>query len=285
MGRPDSQNVCSDGGWCRVTRVDNARHPFLDHDGPLPIVHRGGAKEAQENSFSAFQRAVDLGYRYVETDVQATSDGVLLAFHDGSLDRVTDRRGRICDQPYAQVARARIGGVEPIPLLADLLDAFPEVRFNIDSKHPATLLPLVHVLRRTNALDRVCLASFSARRLGWLRSALGPGVCTSLGPREAAALKLASLGGPEPSLPAPALCVQVPQGLGRLPLVDRRFVDTAHRKGLAVHVWTVDAADAMDRLLDLGVDGIMTDRPEVLREVLVRRGQWRGARKGDATPP
>jgi glycerophosphoryl diester phosphodiesterase len=269
-------------GW-----VTTARHPFLEHDGPLAMVHRGGAAEAHENSLAAFQRAVDLGYRYVETDVQATSDGVLLAFHDRHLDRVTDSSGRISELPFAAVARARIGGTEPIPLLGDLLTSFPDVRFNIDSKHPSTLRPLVEVLRRTNALHRVCLASFSDRRLGWLRSALGPKVCSALGPREVAGLKLASVSGRHMRwlrrrLPATALAVQVPAGPAALPLVDRRFVDTAHRLGLSVHIWTVDTAPAMERLLDLGVDGIMTDRPEVLRSVLQRRGLWPGARNSTA---
>jgi glycerophosphoryl diester phosphodiesterase len=255
-----------------------ARHPFLDHPGPLPIVHRGGAAEAHENTAAAFQRCVDLGFRYVETDVRATSDGVLLAFHDRSLDRVTNLTGRIDDLTYEEVAQARIGGTEPIPLLRDLLADFPDVRFNIDAKHPATSRPLVEVLAVADALDRVCLASFSDARLRWLRSALGPGVCTALGPREVGQLKLASVGGPLarllPRLPATARCVQVPVGPGLLPLVDRRFVDMAHDRGLVVHVWTVDDATVMHRLLDLGVDGIMTDRPAVLRDVLLQRGQW-----------
>lgn len=262
-----------------------ATHPYLEHDGPLPIVHRGGAGEALENSAAAFQRAVDLGYAWVETDVQATADGVLLAFHDGRLDRVTDRVGRISELPYAEVSRARIGGVEPIPLLADLLGDFPAVRFNIDAKHPATLRPLVSVLGRTRALDRVCLASFSDLRLRWLRSALGPSACTALGPREIAQLKMAALGGPLRPLPASALCVQVPVGPRPVPLVDRRFIDRAHAAGLVVHVWTVDDPSVMDRLLDLGADGIMTDRPEVLRDVLVRRGQWHGGGHGSSGPP
>jgi glycerophosphoryl diester phosphodiesterase len=251
-----------------------ARHPYLEHDGPLAIVHRGGAAEAQENSAAAFQRAIDLGYTWVETDVRATADGVLLAFHDARLDRVTDRRGLVSELPYAEVARARIGGTEPIPLLADLLADFPTVKFNVDAKHASTLRPLVEVLTRAAALDRVCLGSFSDRRLHWLRAALGPRLCTSLGPRETAALKLASRGGPALRLPLTALCAQVPPRLGPLPVVDRRFVEHAHGIGLAVHVWTVDEPEAMDALLDLGVDGIMTDRPAVLREVMVRRGSW-----------
>jgi glycerophosphoryl diester phosphodiesterase len=251
-----------------------ARHPYLEHDGPIPIVHRGGAGEALENSASAFQRAVDLGYEYFETDVQATSDGVLLAFHDGTLDRVTDRTGRICELPYSEVSQAKIGGAEPIPLLADLLADFPAVRFNVDSKHPATLRPLVSVLTKAAALDRVCLASFSDRRLAWLRGQLGGRVCTALGPREVAALRLA--GSHAPKLPPTALCAQVPPSAGLIPLVERHFVDNAHRAGLAVHVWTIDEAAQMRRLLDLGVDGIMTDRPEVLRDVLTARRQWPG---------
>ncbi len=249
-----------------------ARHTYLEHAGPVPIVHRGGAGEALENTASAFARAIDLGFRYVETDVQATADGVLLAFHDRRLDRVTDRRGRVSELSYAQVAKARIGGVEPIPVLADLLGDFPDTRFNIDAKHLGTLRPLAQVLTAAAALDRVCLASFSDRRLRWLRSALGPKVCTALSPREVAGLKRSALVGAAPTLPATALCVQVPPMLGPLPLVDSRFVEHCHDLGLVVHVWTVDAAPAMDRLLDVGVDGIMTDRPEVLREVLTRRG-------------
>jgi glycerophosphoryl diester phosphodiesterase len=256
-----------------------ASHPFLDHDGPLPIVHRGGALEARENTLAAFEQAVGAGFRYIETDVRVTADGVLVAFHDATLGRVTDRDGRIDQLPWSEVTQARIGGREPIPRLSDLLELFPDVCFNLDAKQDATLRPLARLLRHPGLLDRVCLASFSHRRLRWLRTALGPGACTSLGPAEIVRLKRASQTGRNGALPwlAPnALAVQVPAGPALLPLVDARFVRTAHEKGLAVHVWTVDEEAEMDRLLDLGVDGIMTDRPGRLKAVLVRRGQWSG---------
>lgn len=253
-------------------------HPFLDHgERPLAFVHRGGASEAVENSAVAFRRAVELGFRYVETDVHATADGVVLAFHDARLDRVTDGRGLVERQTWAQVSRARIGGAEPIPRLADLLEEFPEVRFNIDAKHDAAVAPLADLLLRTNALERVCVASFSDRRLGRLGALLGPGACLSLGPRGVLRLRLAATSGRRVPLPR-ADCAQVPSRVGPVTVVDRRFVDTAHRLGLQVHVWTVDEPERMDRLLDLGVDGIMTDRPHTLREVLRRRGQWTEAR-------
>ena len=251
-------------------------HPFLVHEGPLGIVHRGGGHEATENSLSAFQRAVNLGFGCIETDVHATADGVLVAFHDATLDRMTDRRGRIADLHYAEVSQARIGGTEPIPRLDDLLKAFPDTRFNVDAKTAGALRPLARLLRSAGALPRVNLAAFSDRRLAWLRTALGPGLSTALGPREVLLLKSVSLRGGRATFPLTARCVQVPPAIGRIPLVDRAFVETAHAHALPVHVWTVDEPEAMERLLDLGVDGIVTDRPEVLRGVLVRRGQWPG---------
>lgn len=251
-----------------------ALHPFLDHPGPLPIAHRGGAGDWPENTLPAFQGAVDLGFPYVETDVHLTADGVLVAFHDDHLDRVTDGHGRIADLPWSTVRRARVDGREPIVLLDDLLGTFPDLRVNIDPKHDAAVPALVDVLRRTGAVERVCVGAFSDRRLARLRGLLGPALCTSLGPAGVARLRSASLGLPAGRLHA--RCAQVPERAGRARLVDERFVTAAHRRGLQVHVWTVDDPADMERLLDLGVDGLMTDRPAVLAEVLRRRGQWVG---------
>jgi glycerophosphoryl diester phosphodiesterase len=262
-----------------------ARHPFLEHDGPIPFVHRGGALEAFENTVAAFDQCASAGFTYFETDVRATADGVLLSFHDATLSRVTDRDGRISELSWDEVGQARVGGRERIPRIDDLLYGFPDVRFNLDAKDGATLKPLADLLQRDRTLlDRVCLASFSDRRLRWLRTALGDRVCTGLGPREIARLRLASLSGRRVELPATALAAQVPVGPALLPVVDARFVDAAHEHGLAVHVWTVDEDTAMTTLLDLGVDGLMTDRPGVLKSVLERRAQWRGARSGRPAP-
>jgi glycerophosphoryl diester phosphodiesterase len=251
-------------------------HPFLDRgDRPLAFVHRGGASEAAENSAEAFRRAVELGFRYFETDVHATADGVVLAFHDERLDRLTDGRGLVERQTWAQVSRVRIGGTEPIPLLADLLEEFPDARFNIDAKHDAAVAPLADLLLRTSALDRVCVASFSDRRLARLAALLGPRACLSMGRSGVVRLWLAATSGRRVPLPR-ADCAQVPLRFGPVTVVDRRFVDTAHRLGLQVHVWTVDEAAEMERLLRLGVDGLMTDRPAVLRDVLRAREAWPG---------
>jgi glycerophosphoryl diester phosphodiesterase len=246
---------------------------FLDAAPPIAFSHRGFAPDRCENSMAAFERAVELGYRYLETDVRVTADGVALAFHDGTLDRVTDRRGRIADLPWAVVRRARIGGREPIPLLTDLLAAWPHVRVNLDVKADRSVAPTVEAIRRTAAVDRVCVGAFSTRRITAVRRALGPHVCTSLGPRAAMRLRLpAGIHPPPGSLRG--RCAQVPARIGRRPFVDARYLSAAHAAGLAVHAWTVNDAAEMVRLLDLGVDGIMTDRADMLRDLLVARGQW-----------
>jgi len=281
---------------------------FLDHPRPLAFAHRGGAAHAPENSWRAFEQAVGLGYEYLETDAQATADGVLLAFHDRTLDRVTGQPGRISRLAFKQIAGARIGGTEPIPVMEDLLAAWPDARFNIDVKDTPAIAPLAAVLRRTSAWDRVCVSSFSASRLRATRRALDRPVCMAASPLGTAMVRFA--GPPAPrgsrgpqrqrSSPQPAAgpmaasarrpgavatrlprplaerlagsgvrCVQVP-----VPVATPSFIGRAHQLGLQVHVWTVNDRPTMEALLDLGVDGIMTDDTVALRDVLVSRGQW-----------
>lgn len=245
---------------------------FLDHPRPLAFAHRGGASHYPENSWKAFEYAVRLGYAYLETDAHATADGTVVAFHDKTLDRATDGTGRIAELTAAQVAAARIDGTEPIPLLAELITAWPDVRFNIDIKDEPVIGPLVEVLRVTNCWDRVCLTSFSGRRLDATRRLLPRPVCSATTP--------AGIGAIRAGLPVGALaarfaarsvqCAQIP-----FSMATRRFIEHAHAAGLQVHAWTVNDPAVMTSLLDLGADGIMTDQTETLRDVLVARGQWR----------
>jgi glycerophosphoryl diester phosphodiesterase len=195
----------------------------------------------------------------------------VVAFHDKTLDRVTDGTGRIAELPWSRVARARIGGTEPIPLLADLLTAWPGVRFNIDVKASPVIGPLARVIERTAAWDRVCIGSFSARRLGATRRALARPVCMATAPP---AIGLIRQGVPA-SVLAPRFarlsirCTQVP-----LRLATPGYLRRARAAGLQVHVWTINDPAVMASVLDLGADGIMTDQTELLREVLTSRGQW-----------
>src|SRR4051794_33104880 len=239
------------------------------------MAHRGGAIEHLENTMPAFQACVDLGYRYLETDVQVTADGVLFAFHDPTLERVTDRAGRVDSMTWAEVSQARIGGREPVVALEDLLGAWPDVRFNLDIKAAGVLAPLVRTVRRLEVADRICLASFSDARIAAARRLFGPTVCTALGPRGVAALRLSSYSPRAAGLVRiQAGCAQVPLGLGGRALVDERFLAAAHPRGLQGHVWAVDSEADAAAMLDRGVDGVMTDRPAMLRDLLEKRGQW-----------
>jgi glycerophosphoryl diester phosphodiesterase len=249
------------------------RHPYLDHPGPIPFAHRGGAADGLENTVAQFRRAVGLGYRYIETDVHATADGRLVAFHDATLDRVTDGAGRIADLPWEDVRQARVAGREPVPLFDELLETFPEVRWNVDVKAEPALSPLLDLLERANAWGRVCVGSFSEARVVRAQRLAGPRLATSYGTRGVLGLRLRSWGLPA-ALRRSAVAAQVPVSQSGVPVVDPLFLRAAHARGLHVHVWTINEPAQMHRLLDLGVDGIMTDHIDTLREVMEDRGVW-----------
>ena len=251
-------------------------HPYLAGPRPRAFAHRGWHVDdltGMENSLSSFRRAVQEGYRYIETDVHATSDGEVVVHHDHTLDRTTDGHGPVADLPWTEVRTARVGGREPIARLADVLEELPETFFNIDVKADSAVEPIITLLRKAKALQRVCLASFSDNRLARLRRQGGPDLLTSMGPRSAGALWAAGRV-PFAGLAVRGQVAQVPVSQGRLKIVDRRFVQAAHRRDLEVHVWTIDDEADMRALLDLGVDGLVTDRPDLLREVLRSRNSW-----------
>jgi glycerophosphoryl diester phosphodiesterase len=262
--------------WGRLGGVHD--HAFLSGPYPRAFVHRGWHYDdlsGMENSLSAFRRAVDEGYHYLETDVHATSDGVVVVQHDPVLDRTTDATGAVAVLPWSVVGRAKIGGREPVSRLEDVLEELPDALLNIDVKAESAIQPLVDTLRRANAFRRVCVASFSEARLAKVRRSAGDGVLTSMGTKAIARLWASG------RLPSWMLdrrghqrVAQVPVSQGRLTIVDRRLIRAARQRGIEVHVWTIDDPAQMDELIDLGVDGLMTDRPGVLRDVLRKRGLW-----------
>lgn len=246
--------------------------PYLDHPRPVAFAHRGGAAHNPENSWPAFEYAAKLGYAYLETDARSTSDGALLAFHDATLDRATDRTGQVSRMTYQQVSAARVAGCEPIPLIEDLLGTFSELRFNIDLKDSGTIQPLSQVLKRTGAWDRVCVTSFSGRRLLAAQKILDRPICLAVTPAAIVAVKYAGV--PGRTLAARlarsgAQCAQVPRQIAT-----REFIRRSHELGLHVHVWTLNTREDIERALALGADGVMTDDVVLLRDILSERGQW-----------
>ena len=239
------------------------------------MAHRGGAHEAAENTRSAFDHAVSLGYTYLETDIQVTRDGIAVLFHDDDLGRVTDASGPISSLTWNQLRRVEsAAGVDQLLRLDDALDLYRDQRFNLDLKSDAAVEPFLAVLNATAAYRRVLVGSFSDARLSTVRRRVGPQLATSAGPREVAAAVASARRLPRPRPTTIPVALQVPVALRGVTIVNRQLVEQAHARGVEVHVWTIDDADEMMRLLDLGVDGILTDRPTLLREVLHNRGQW-----------
>lgn len=252
-------------------------HPYLTREHPLRLAHRGSRVLWPENTAVAFQGAVDLGYRYIETDVQITADGVVVVFHDPTLDRTTNGVGRVdawqwedlrhldaawsfaADQGYP----LRGTGVR-ISRLDEVLTTWPRVNFNIDLKAPRMEWAAAEVVRRTRRHDSVLIASFSDARIARFRRITKGTVATSAGPRAIARALFASrIGRAAPSGPA---AYQVPYDNRALP-IRPRFIDAVHAAGAQVHVWTVNEEAVMRRMLDAGVDGIITDRLDRLNAV------------------
>lgn len=266
-----------------MARMVSSRHPFLDGPFPRAFAHRGWHLDelaGMESSLAAFRRAAAEGYCYLETDVRATRDGVVVIIHDATLNRTTDGYGEIEKLDWVAVRTARVGGREPLCRLTDLLEELPGTLLNVDVKADSAIAPMLDLLRHTNGWGRVCLASFSDARLQRLRRAAGPRLLTSMGTASAAALRMRSMSplwrGMRRSAATPirGAFAQLPVHRCGVRVVDRALVRYAHHHGLEVHAWTVDHAVQMQALLDLGVDGLITDRPDVLRDVLRVRGAW-----------
>lgn len=263
-----------------------AAHPYLDGPYPRAYAHRGwhiDELDGLENTLAAFRRAVAEGFSYLELDVHATADGVAVVHHDLTLDRTTDGHGRIAALPAAALTGVRVGGREPIPLLEQVLTELPDTRITIELKSASAVPPVLAALEKADAWDRVCVGGFTE---GWLASARtggGDRLCTSMAYASAFGLRsrawLDRLPGPLarlPALPVRGTLAQLPHRYGPLRIVDDGFLATAHADGREVHVWTIDDPAEMTELLDMGVDGLLSDRPDLLREVLRARSQWPG---------
>ena len=233
----------------------------------------------------AFSRTVGLGYRWIETDIHVTADGVVVCLHDPTLERTTNGEGEVTRLPWREVRELDAGythdadrgfpfrgrGVR-IPSLEEVATAFPDLRMVLELKADHTEEPLLRLIRRLRLGDRVIIGSFSDARLARMRELSNGEIATSTGEKEVARLVRAAWVGRRAHTRNAAL--QIPPRSGLTPLVTRRTVKAYHRMGLQVHVWTINQPARMERLLDRGVDGIMTDRPDLLKEVFIKRGIW-----------
>ena len=247
------------------------RHPYLAHDGVLAFAHRGGDRVAPENTMAAFHDAVGQGYRYLETDVHASKDGVVYAFHDDNLARMVGEDVAISTLTAAEIDNLKVHGEHHIPTMLELFETFPEARFNIDAKAWPVVEPLIALINQTQMQERICIGSFSDARIKQVVRNVGD-VCHSVGPLGAARFRFAAWGRLPLSYTAGAL--QFPVSEYGISMVTKTSVDYAHKCGLQVHVWTINDESTVHELLDLGVDGLMTDDCALLKKVLQARNLW-----------
>ncbi|QUR66060.1 glycerophosphodiester phosphodiesterase family protein [Mycobacterium spongiae] len=261
--------------------MGDARAPsleFLRSPGRIAMAHRGFTSfRVPMNSMGAFREAASLGFRYIETDVRATRDGVAVILHDRRIQPESGVTGAVDRRYWRDVRQAQLGAGESIPRLEDLLDALPDIRVNIDIKAASAIEPTVAVIERLNAHRRVLIGSFSDRRRRQALRLLSKRVATSAGSGALLALLAARTAASQAyawRVLRDSDCLQLPPRIGGLPIITPRMVQKVHDSGRQVHAWTIDDPDAMHALLDMGVDGIITDRADLLRDVLVGRGEW-----------
>ena len=240
-------------------------HSFFTSSRPLVFAHRGGGALAPENTMAAFANGLALGADGIELDVRLSRDGAVIVHHDATVDRTTTGRGAVAALSQAELARL------DVPALADVLRAFPDTRVIVELKGNQRELAAaaVDVIRRSDAVSRVCLGAFGQRVLNAARS-LEPAIATSAS-REEVRWALYRSWVRRPSYGVPYAGFQVPESSGATRIVSKRFVDMAHRADLGVQVWTIDDEHDAKRLLSWGVDALITDRPDVIVPVVASR--------------
>ena len=240
-------------------------HPYLDVPGVAISAHRGGSIEAPENTIESFEYSIKLGSSYIETDVQLSSNGIPYIFHDNDLKRLFGKNIIFNSLHSDEIDELILFDKYKIPTLESTLQKFPDTLFQIDVKTDEVVLPTMKVIKKTNSTDKVCIASFSSKRLKQVHK-LYPEICLSMGPFEVMKLLLASFGLYRNKVPGN--CLQIPIYQYGIKLVTKRFINYIHSIGLKIHVWTINDEDTMQKLIDLGVDGIITDRPKALKDLL-----------------
>ncbi|MDX1995402.1 MAG: glycerophosphodiester phosphodiesterase [bacterium] len=266
-------------------------HPFFEHehDGPLVIAHQGGEGLRPSNTMIAFEHAVELGVDVLELDIHSTSDGVIVVIHDDTVDRTTDGSGRVQDFTFEELQTLDAGYEWPtleeveveghpyrgqgitIPALEEVLQAFPDMRMVIEIKQetPSITEPFCEMLREVEMTEQVLVASFSRDVLDEFREVC-PEVVTSGEEQEIFGFYFLARQGRAEEFEPLSYAFQVPERSGRIEVLVPEFLEAAQAANIDVHVWTINQAEDMERLIDLGVDGIITDFPDVLLELLGR---------------
>ena len=238
---------------------------YLDYEGIEVLAHRGGADESYENTLESFEYSQSLGCKFIETDVQVSSDGIPYIFHDDDLKRICEIPKKFDSLKSDEIDSLTIFNNHKIPKLEDALNKFPDLSFQIDFKTDEVVEPALNVIQKNNSSDRVCIASFSSKRLERVRS-VSPNLCISMGPNEVFKTLLSRY--KLTNSPLKGDCLQVPMKYYGVKIVTKKFVEYLKSKNIKIMVWTINDVETFKYLIQLEVDGIITDRPKLLFETL-----------------
>ncbi len=242
---------------------------YLNYNGLAVMAHRGGSLEAPENTIESFKYAIEIGSDIIETDIQLSSDGVPYIFHDDDLKRIPGIEKNFNDLLASEIDELNIFGDFKIPTLEETLKQFPDTKFQIDFKTDEVVDPAIEIINKLPHVKKnLCIASFSSQRLQKIKSKLSD-VTYSMGPHEVLKLLLKSFGIYRGKVGGD--CLQIPIYRYGIKIVTKRFVDFCKRENIKISVWTINSTEEMDYLIDLDVDGIITDKPKALINLLASR--------------
>tara|TARA_Y100001960_G_scaffold290489_1_gene331158 strand:- start:675 stop:1427 length:753 start_codon:yes stop_codon:yes gene_type:complete len=244
---------------------------YLDNYKFTPFSHRGGSIENDENTLEAFEKSINLGYQYIETDVRHTKDNKLVIFHDADLKRICNLDVSISSLSFKELQEYKIFNKHKIPLLSEALNTWSNVYFNIEPKSEESAYLLLDELKKQKDLNRFCVGSFKSANLSIMRVGLKHKICTSMSQDEVINFFINRL---FPFFNNNAPCIQIPMYFYGVQIVTKNLVDHVHNLGKKIHVWTINDESEMKTLIDYEVDGIMTDRPKKLKELLLERLLW-----------
>ena len=238
----------------------------------VPIAHRGASLLASENSFESFRKAFDLGYRVIETDIHSSKDGTAYIFHDITLERLTGENLKISDLKDVDIDSLKINNSSIIPRLSNVFEEFPEGLFNLDAKTWKSTMPIVDTIQNMGCRSRVCIGSFNDRRVNAIIKELGLETCHSMGTSNVIKFYLGAQLGIEQHFTSQ--CIQLPIKMFGISLTTRKVLSYARKLGIKIHFWTINNPVIMQQLLELNVDGIMTDDCVLLKEIMKEQNKW-----------
>ena len=245
---------------------------FIRSTNIVPIAHRGASLLASENSFESFRKAFDLGYRVIETDIHSSKDGTAYIFHDITLERLTGENLKISDLKDVDIDSLKINNSSIIPRLSNVFEEFPEGLFNLDAKTWKSTTPIVDTIQNMGCRSRVCIGSFNDRRVNAIIKELGLETCHSMGASNVIKFYLGAQLGIEQHFTSQ--CIQLPIKMFGISLTTRKVLSYARKLGIKIHFWTINNPVIMQQLLELNVDGIMTDDCVLLKEIMKEQNKW-----------